>query len=128
MDAPIIGFCEGDLYIFGNEGEACAEIEPIDAKNSTWQVFDRNGQRLGIEIIRRPLSTWRPLRWMATEGVTLVETGQDAQPILEQRLRDYLEAIYNSTSDSNIRLFSEAPLIQLLDEASCLASNRRKGR
>ncbi len=117
MRFPIFGFCEGDLYVFSNKVEACREIEPADAKASSWQLYDRNGQRLTIAIVRRPLWRWSIFTWLTIERIELLETGELDQTGMEASLSAALGAIAMHDVSVSKQLTTRVRFEELAEEA-----------
>jgi hypothetical protein len=117
MEFPLFGFADMDMEIFPNIDAARAEIEPIDAKNSLWRVYDRLGQRLTIDIVQRPQFDIWPFSLVKVETVEFLETGELDRVNMQQAIKEYLAAVPSERFHRDKNWLETASLEELTEEA-----------
>jgi hypothetical protein len=114
MQFPLVGFCDGDLYTFSSAEQASAEIEPADVRASSWKIYDSDGQRIGLNVVSRPISKAWPLSWFSVEHIELLESKEFDQTSLAKELNSFFDSVACERPSVSSDIVNRASLTELI--------------
>ena len=108
LTSPLILIGDGEVLLFQTMEEVALAIEPVDALEVEWKLFDANGQVLtveGVDVHRT--------RFTVGGGRTVVsvaEPQRESRDVLASELREHLGRVFGVSDEA-------ADLRSLVDQA-----------